>query len=671
MPGDLSKKVAKSNKPKQKVQHQQNTNGRKLVGKGTYGCVYKPSFECENIPGNGKNKKLDVIGFNYDDYVSKFMKTNSAKTELREFSVVSAVDKNNQYHLGMPIMCKPKIDAQSLASMKQCKKLTETEIKNKYSILLLKNGGYDLTQFCESNVFMTYIEGDKIRKTDMFLLEIHNLLNGLKLFRDNEIVHYDLKPGNILFDPVKCKMTFIDFGLMNNMENILQNSNRSIHDAAIFHWSYPLECGLMNRDFYTAIMKDPELLRTELIKIIVDGNLTNPLRLSLNRPESYQVVLKYLNPAGQYLIPSENKIQLTNMINKFIDGIVAIKTRFGAKSYLEFLNKTIESIDTYAFGFTMVYAINCFYRNGCFTEQEYNRYIHFFGLMYDFNISTRSTNLDALLNDYELILEEHGVLPRLNKEFRNHVLVERAISSPIGSMEKKLGGPLMKLQESISVSLEHDIPILDQLANEDPTTITFKKKCPSGKEYNVKTKRCVKVCANGYHRNDKFNCVKKKTTLKVNKEPSIKHTHTKQNITASSFSSPSPLPPSDVTISRLEREKIAKEEMERIKQQLMEEHRILMLEREIQQKRIQEIQHKKNENAQAKVVVKICPPGKEHNPSTNRCVNVCAYGYERNAKFNCVKRKKENGKGNYYGGYISKRQSRRQKHKHTQTQRKR
>jgi hypothetical protein len=32
----------------------------------------------------------------------------------------------------------------------------------------------------------------------------------------------------------------------------------------------------------------------------------------------------------------------------------------------------------------------------------------------------------------------------------------------------------------------------------------------------------------------------------------------------------------------------------------------------------------------------ICPPGKERNPATNRCINICKPGYSRNEKFKCV-----------------------------------
>ena len=41
-----------------------------------------------------------------------------------------------------------------------------------------------------------------------------------------------------------------------------------------------------------------------------------------------------------------------------------------------------------------------------------------------------------------------------------------------------------------------------------------KQKCPQGKERNPKTKRCIKVCKNGYSRDQDFKCKKNKTQKK-------------------------------------------------------------------------------------------------------------------------------------------------------------
>jgi hypothetical protein len=45
--------------------------------------------------------------------------------------------------------------------------------------------------------------------------------------------------------------------------------------------------------------------------------------------------------------------------------------------------------------------------------------------MYDFNPETREINIDNLINEYENILLETGILTRLNKSFKNHTIVNK------------------------------------------------------------------------------------------------------------------------------------------------------------------------------------------------------------------------------------------------------
>jgi hypothetical protein len=45
--------------------------------------------------------------------------------------------------------------------------------------------------------------------------------------------------------------------------------------------------------------------------------------------------------------------------------------------------------------------------------------------MYDFNPETRETNIDTLIHEYEAILSETGVLRRLKKSFANKTIMEK------------------------------------------------------------------------------------------------------------------------------------------------------------------------------------------------------------------------------------------------------
>ena len=86
---------------------------RIIIGEGTYGCVHKPSIHCKTPP---------KPGFNYNNYVSKIMKTKNAETELEEFVIIGKLDPTNEYHLGQPILCEPNLDEVNVKNdIKKCK----------------------------------------------------------------------------------------------------------------------------------------------------------------------------------------------------------------------------------------------------------------------------------------------------------------------------------------------------------------------------------------------------------------------------------------------------------------------------------------------------------------------------------------------------------------------
>lgn len=65
------------------------------VGKGTYGCVYKPSLKC-------KEKKPPIF---YENKVSKATYKANAINEVREQSKIDKIDDSFIYHLHPPEMC--------------------------------------------------------------------------------------------------------------------------------------------------------------------------------------------------------------------------------------------------------------------------------------------------------------------------------------------------------------------------------------------------------------------------------------------------------------------------------------------------------------------------------------------------------------------------------------
>ena len=459
---------------------------RIIVGEGGYGCVHKPSIHCTKPP---------TPGFDYKKYVSKIMKTGNAEKELAEFVVIKNIDPTDEYHLGQPFLCKPNLDEPNVKTdIGRCKHIKITDIEDnpdKYRLLVLKFGGPDLKALC-NKYLVKYLEKDTSIRTDKFWLEVHHLLKGIKFFKANGIVHNDIKPQNILFDSTNGKMRYIDFGLMRSKNEIINSSDNNNNNLGVYHWSYPFDCGFMNKQQYNNYKnKNPTrktALKNQLSELIVTNSNVNTLDLQINKPDAFSILFTYLNPSDT--VP--DAATQYGYINSFFDGFDKMITR---QTYNEVLDHTTDSIDVFGLGFTLQFMANCFKRQQFLSLEDYTRLSTFFHKMYDFNPSTRVIDIDALLNEYENILLEIGILTRLGKSFVNNVLVNKAPAPPAIMKEAQMDEHMPP--EYLSVELQ-------EFANKDPIEINVK--CPDSKEFNPITKRCVKKCKEGYERNEKFKC---------------------------------------------------------------------------------------------------------------------------------------------------------------------
>ena len=461
---------------------------RTIIGEGAYGCVHKPSIHCKTPPSPG---------FNYTNYVSKIMTTKNAKKELAEFLIIKKIDPTNEYHLGFPILCHPNINNKNVTkSIDKCKYIKLNDVQanpDYYSLLLLKFGGLDFKVLCNTHL-AKYLKTNTKKRTDNFWLEVHHLIKGIQFFKDNGIVHNDIKPQNILFNS-KGKMKYIDFGLMRTKKDIINLSKINDNFLGIFHWSYPFDCGFMEKKEYNKYkhlnVSEKNLFKNELSKLIV-GNSTvtnskiNAFKLPIHNPSSFKILFSYLNPDNT--IP--NASTQYGYINSFFNGFnIMIKT----KSYDDVLNYIIDSIDVFGLGFTLQFMVNSFKKLNALSLPDFIRLSSFFYKMYDFNPLTRVVDIDLLLNEYENILLELGILMRLNKSFKNHILVN------------KLVAPSIIIKSDDKSHPQHLSYELQELANKDPTELKQKRYANKPNKTNKSNKSKKSNKTNKSKKSNKFN----------------------------------------------------------------------------------------------------------------------------------------------------------------------
>jgi len=466
----------------------------KKIGEGSYGCVHNPPLQCINQRKQENSNK-----------VSKILTKRNAQDELNEFFLISEADKNGEYHLGRPTSCTPaKIDS-NMAAIRECDTLEEEyndkygqrihkEDIDKFMLLIMKHGGYNIEQFSEqfkkqnaNSVNMKLIQD--------FLIEGIRILEGLQLFLDNGIIHHDLKAQNIVYNPKENRINFIDFGLMNKISNVRRKAEESEYGYDIF-WTFPFEISLWNKSRFSPFSHYSNHRRIKSINHKIK-------RIKDNCAFVFDVIY------------DNNKLDIEEHIVNYADFLFTMDM-----SYDEFLDKSITTFDLYGAGLAFI----TFYNNtehiiealekeidlkiGKKTRLTFELY-ELFKSMVDPNVKTRSTVNNAYYKYTELLLDS-GLLDKHSKP--RSKMLQQTVEN-IASIQKNSSQSAKEIS-TLSLSLS---PAEKEIIKQS----TPKVKCPEGKEYNRRTKRCVKKCKSGYHRNEDFKCVKipKSKTQKKKKSP--------------------------------------------------------------------------------------------------------------------------------------------------------
>ena len=171
-----------------------------VVGEGTYGCVVNPSLQCED----GHHPDT------YDHTVTKIMDSGDAADEYEELSKIASIDGIERYVLKLPHKCVPDLSRRFDKTVRKCKGkriMRNFKTPDKYKLLIMEDGGADLY-----NVLRTVLPKMNFADICRFLTAIRELIEALVFFRNNMIIHHDIKQENIVYNVNTGSMKFIDFG---------------------------------------------------------------------------------------------------------------------------------------------------------------------------------------------------------------------------------------------------------------------------------------------------------------------------------------------------------------------------------------------------------------------------------------------------------------------------
>lgn len=314
-----------------------------VIGEGAYGCVHKPSLICKNKNISYKNK------------ISKIMLSKEAIKELKEYAIISRIDKRNEFYVGMPTTCRVKNTAQAIKAVDKCKHIKKkyfrrTTVKrglSKMSLLVMSDGGRDFKSM--ANYFEKMKDTkDSINIVKKFWIESHRLFRGLLTFQKYGIIHHDVKPQNLVYNVTENRINYIDFGHMRNIKQEIEKCNYSdnwIYDYPF--WNYPFEIQFLNRGEFIHFANKSEREKEQFIINFIDD-------LKNNRDTKFTTAFLIFM---DYFLRNRSKDEEKTICDRYItDFKTTILNHM--KDYNTFLSTSIESIDVYGLGMSLQYILS-------------------------------------------------------------------------------------------------------------------------------------------------------------------------------------------------------------------------------------------------------------------------------------------------------------------------
>ena len=439
-----------------------------VIGQGGYGCVHKPPLQCEED------------GVDYSNSVSKILNDQDADDEMREFEAIETVDPNHKFHLGKPVRCKPAATLENLQAVQKCKDQTYGKSKRKLfddnaladnlSLFIMKDGGPDLFHLAP------HLQDTPLNEVEDFWIEAHRLFVAIIQVASKGYVLVDVKPENIVYNPVRKRIAFIDFGLMRSREYLMEAPRSP-------HWSYPVEC-----HFYNNPAAD-----TTYDLLWRDSNLKSRIMQKKGNHYFPDDFLNAVLPVHPY--PDEEFTE-KGVLRRLKNDLKELARNARNTPYAEFYKKSLDTFDLYGLGMSLLEAwkFSRVLETGVLDYKTLQRFLY---ACITPNLAERLT-MDEALDAYEDLLQP--LLTQRSLEIIDHEIIGTGeTESSTDKIDHDLvmktcppGKRLNRANRCIKIPVPK-CPSWKQW-NEDRTKCVTIQNCKDFQELSRHTKRCVKRC---------------------------------------------------------------------------------------------------------------------------------------------------------------------------------
>ena len=267
-----------------------NTTDRKLLNQGAYGCIVKPQIECDENEYDSKKyvSKIQEVSFELEKEIKIGEEIQKIENYFNNFAPILKSCNVSLNEIPYDIVNNCKIMKNSLGEKDE----TKTYVSNKIRYV----GKYDL----EKIIKMTESNKQLPRLLDNHLY----LLKSIEKLLTNNIIHFDLKPNNIIYDEIQGVPIIIDYGLSFNIKNIIDNPDESYYEKYFL------------TDEYYIFWCIEIIMISQIIYDYKDGNVTKEnLDAILQKIQSDKYYLKILSTQDREIF----KTKYTEYFSKYID----------------------------------------------------------------------------------------------------------------------------------------------------------------------------------------------------------------------------------------------------------------------------------------------------------------------------------------------------------------
>lgn len=302
----------------------------KIIGEGTYGCAHKPALLCTRR-SQGDRK------INYNKSISKLGDATELTEEANKYLFLDKIDPEFKYHLKDTFLCDPDLNKNEMAIADCNIGFDVLEEIDKYKIIIMRDGGSDL------NIWIDRIMKGQVDNSIVYKIwrQCGLLLQGVQLFLNHDLVHHDIKTGNIVYNDVYDELRFIDFGLAESiMKEKYYCANNNYSSLAINFFYYPFESIFLEKENFDQIK---QLVNSE--------NANENLHLFIaDRTRNIKENNYWLTRLKMFINFKDN-IAWENFWYKQLSGLYVFMLGYLKEcTYEEFLDLYFRKIDVYCLG---------------------------------------------------------------------------------------------------------------------------------------------------------------------------------------------------------------------------------------------------------------------------------------------------------------------------------